>query len=163
EHPATRAGMRSMLFVAIRLDGQLFGGLNFYSRTPRHFVRDDVLVARRITDHVALALSHARLAEKARQHDALRSRTTNLELLDGLLGTLIDSVEIPVAFGRISTIAGKVLVHDALALTVALPDGVHARVYANSGFPVALPDTIDFPADLLEDPNRDHDIYRDLS
>ena len=69
KHPGTAAGMRSMMFVSIRFDGQLFGGLNFYSRTPGRFVRDDVLVARRITDHVALALSHARLAEEAVEED----------------------------------------------------------------------------------------------
>jgi transcriptional regulator with GAF, ATPase, and Fis domain len=152
-----------MLFVAIRFEGQLFGGLNFYSRTPGRFVKDDVLVARRITDHVALALSHARLAEEARRNDALRARTTNLELLDELLGALIDSGDLPDVFGRISTIAGKVLPHDAVALTVTVPGGQHARVYATSGFPVALPETIDLPEDLLEHPDREHDIFPDLS
>jgi len=162
-HPGTLAGMRSMLFVAIRFEGKLFGGLNFYSRTPGRFVHDDVLVARRITDHVALAISHARLADEARRRDALQARATNLELLDDLLGTLIDAGDLPDVFGRVSTIAGKVLQHDALALTVALPDGRHARIYANSGFPVALPEVIDFPEDLLAHPNQDHDIFDDLS
>jgi transcriptional regulator with GAF, ATPase, and Fis domain len=155
--------MRSMMFVAIRFEGKLFGGLNFYSRTPGRFVQDDVLVARRITDHVALAISHARLAEEARRGDSLRARTTNLELLDGLLGALIDSGDLPDVFERVSEIAGKVLRHDALALNVALPDGLHARIYANSGFPVTLPEIIDYPADLLTNPNRDYDIFDDLS
>ena len=152
-----------MMFVAIRFDGQLFGGLNFYSRTPGRFVRDDVLIARRITDHVALALSHARIAEEARRGDSLRARATNLELLDELLGALIDSGDLPDVFARVSTIAGKVLRHDALALTVALSDGRHARIYANSGFPIALPEVIDLPEDLLSHPNQDHDIFDDLS
>ena len=96
-----------------------------------------MLVAKRITDHVALALSHRRLAEQARLSEELRARTTNLELLDELLDALIDSGDLPDVFGRISAIAGKVLAHDAAALMVRLPDGRHARVYASSGFPVA--------------------------
>jgi transcriptional regulator with GAF, ATPase, and Fis domain len=162
-HPGALAGMRSMMFVAIRLDGRLFGGLNFYSRTPGRFVRDDVLSARRITDHVALALSHARLAEEAHRGDSLRAWTTNLELVDELLGALIDSGDLPDVFERVSRIAGKVLRHDALALTVALSDGRHARIYANAGFPVALPEIIDLPEDLLAHPDQDHDIFDDLS
>jgi transcriptional regulator with GAF, ATPase, and Fis domain len=162
-HPATAAGMRSMMFVAIRFDGQLFGGLNFYSRTPGHYVQEDVLVARRITDHVALALSHARLAEAARHNVELRARATHLELLDELLSELVDSHELSNVFGRVAAIAKRVLPHEALALTVALPDGRQARVYANSGFPVPLPETIDLPEDLLEHPDRDHDIFPDLS
>jgi transcriptional regulator with GAF, ATPase, and Fis domain len=163
EHPAARAGMRSMMFVAIRFEGQLFGGLNFYSKTPGHFVQDDVLVARRITDHVALALSHARLAEAARHNVELRARATHLELLDELLSELVDSRELSEVFGRVAAIAQRVLSHDALALTVALPGGRQARVYANSGFPVPLAETIDLPEDLLEHPDRDHDIFPDLS
>ena len=82
QHPAAVAGMRSMMFIAIRFEGRLFGGLNFYSRTPGHFVHRDVLVARRVTDHVALALSHARLAEAAQRNEELRAQATTIELLD---------------------------------------------------------------------------------
>jgi transcriptional regulator with GAF, ATPase, and Fis domain len=163
EHPATRVGMRSMMFVALRLDGRLFGGLNFYSRTPGHYVPDDMLVARRITDHVALALSHTRLAEEARRSEALHARTTNLELLDELLAELIESGGVPDVFRRLSAIARKVLPHDAAALTVALADGRRARVHAAAGFPSALPETIDLPEDLLENVDREHDIFPDLS
>jgi transcriptional regulator with GAF, ATPase, and Fis domain len=163
DHPATRAGMRSMMFVAIRFDGRLFGGLNFYSRTPGHYAQADVLIARRITDHVALALSHARLAEAASRNVELRARTTHLELLDDLLAELVDSRELSDVFGRVAAIANRVLPHDAAALTVALADGRRARVYANSGFPVALPEIIDLPEDLLQQPDRDHDIFPDLS
>jgi transcriptional regulator with GAF, ATPase, and Fis domain len=163
QHPATRAGMRSMMFVAIRFEGQLFGGLNFYSRTPGHFAQEDVLIARRITDHVALALSHARLAEAARHNVELRAQTTHLELLDELLSAMVDSRELADVFGRVAAIAQRVLPHDAAALTVALPDGQRARVYANSGFPVPLPEIIELPEDLLEHPDRDHDIFPDLS
>ena len=36
--PGWAAGMRSMLFVSIRMEGRNYGGLNFYSRTVGHFV-----------------------------------------------------------------------------------------------------------------------------
>jgi transcriptional regulator with GAF, ATPase, and Fis domain len=162
-HPATRAGMRSMLFVSIRFEGRPFGGLNFYSRTPDHFSQEHVLVARRITDHVALALSHARLAEAARHNVELRAQATQLELLDASLSEVVDSRELADVFGRVTAIAQRVLAHDAAALTVALPDGQRARVYASNGFAAPLPEIIDLPEDLLEQPDRDHDIFPDLS
>ena len=162
QHPATRAGMRSMLFVAIRFEGQLFGGLNFYSRTPGHFVPEDALVARRITDHVALALSHARLAEAARHNVELRAQTTHLELLDELLTALIDSGELADVFERLASIAKKVLPHDASVLMVRLPDGRQARVYASAGFPESMPRVTEVPHELIENPDWEHDIFDDL-
>jgi transcriptional regulator with GAF, ATPase, and Fis domain len=141
-----RAGMRSAMYVSIRFDGRLFGGLNFYSRTPARYVKDDVLVARRITDHVALALSHRRMADQARYNEELRAKAERNDLLDELLATLTDTGGLAEVFGRISAIAGKVLPHDALLLPVFLPDGIHARRYVSSGVdPSALPEVIEIP------------------
>jgi GAF domain-containing protein len=141
-----RAGMRSAMYVSIRFEGRLFGGLNFYSKTSGHYVQDDVLVARRITDHVALALSHSRLADQARHNEELRAQAERNELLDELLATLTDTGELSEVFGRISAIARKVLPHDALLLPVFMPDGIHARRYVSSGVdPKALPDVIEIP------------------
>jgi transcriptional regulator with GAF, ATPase, and Fis domain len=141
-----RAGMRSAMYVSIRFEGRLFGGLNFYSKSPGRYVHDDVMVARRITDHVALALSHSRLAEQARYHEELRAKAERNDLLEELLATLTDTGELSEVFGRISTLARKVLPHDALLLPVFLPDGVHARRYVSSGVdPSALPDVIEIP------------------
>jgi transcriptional regulator with GAF, ATPase, and Fis domain len=162
ESPGRKAGMRSMLFSSIRFEGKFFGGLNFYSRTPGHYVKDDVLVARRITDHVALALSHRRLAEQERLHEELRARTTNLELLDELLTALIDSGELAGVFDRLTGIAKKVLPHDASVLMVRLPDGQHARVYASAGFPGSMPRVTEIPHELVENPDWEHDIFDDL-
>ena len=144
-----RGGMRCALYVAIRFEGKLFGGLNFYSRTPGHYVHDDVLVARRITDHVALALSHSRLAEQARYNEELRARNERNGLLDELLATLTDSGELTEVFERISVIARKVLPHDALFLPVFLPDGIHARRYVSAGVdPKLIPEVIEIPEHL---------------
>ena len=78
--PPARAGYRSSLRVSIRLeDRDLLGGVNFMSREPRAFSADDVPVARRVADCVALALSHQRLAEEAQRAAAARERATQLE------------------------------------------------------------------------------------
>src|SRR5262249_14347667 len=86
----------------------------------------------------------------------------NLELLDELLATLIDSGDLPDVFGRISTIARKVLAHDAAVLMVRTPDGVNARIYANSGVDF-LPETVPIPEELLQNPNWEHEIIDDLT
>jgi transcriptional regulator with GAF, ATPase, and Fis domain len=163
EMPPAQAGYRARLLVPIRLHGERLGSLDFLSLQADVYTQADVLIAKRIADHVALALSHGRLAEQARRHEALQARTTNLELLDALLGALVDRDALSDVFGRISEIADKVLRHDAAALTVYLPDGLRARVYANRGFPVALPEVIDLPEDLRQDPDREHDIFDDLA
>ncbi len=160
--PGWAAGMRSMLFVSIRLEGRNYGGLNFYSKTVRHFVRDDVLVARRITDHVALALSHRRLAEEARKSEELRARTTSLELLDDLLTALADTGEVRDVLAKVSGVVRRVLAHDGAALIMRLPDGRQARVVATCGFPPHAAETPPIPDSLLARTDWEHDIVDDL-
>jgi transcriptional regulator with GAF, ATPase, and Fis domain len=161
--PGARAGMRSALFVSIRVEGRTFGGLNFYSRTPGRFTRADLLVARRVTDHVALALSHRRLADQARVTEELRARATNLALLDDLLATLTDDGDLRAVFERVSAAAGKVLPHDAAALLVQLSDGRHGRVYASRGVPADLPDVVEIPSDVIDTTEWDHDLFDDVT
>src|SRR6267143_1192424 len=121
--PTVRAGMQSVLGLPVRLEGRLYGGVNFYSRAKARFTRDDVLAGQRIADHVTLALSHQRLAEEARSSAELTARTANLELLDELLATLTDTGELTDLFDRVSALARKVLPHDGLSMSVVLPDG----------------------------------------
>lgn len=161
-HPAARAGMRSMLFVAINFEGRHFGGLNFYSRMPHRYGSDDALVARRITDHVVLALSHARLADAAQRNVELRTRTASFDLLDESLAALVDAGDLPDVFGRVCAIAAKVMPHDASALMLRLPDGKHARVYASSGFPANWPQITEIPDELLRDTTWEHHLFDDL-
>ena len=156
-------GYRAELRVPIRLEGKLTALLVIVSNTPARYRPADVVVARRIADYVALALSHQRLAERARSVEELRARTATLELLDDLLTTLIDTGELPEVFDRISTIARKVLPHDTLALTVALPDGKRARVYASSGVEgKPLPEIFDIPEGIVRDQEWEHDIADDV-
>jgi transcriptional regulator with PAS, ATPase and Fis domain len=72
------AGFRSLLVVLTRARHQDMG-LGFWSKHPHAFSRDDVSVARRIADHVALAVSHEQLAEAARQVAEARGRAERLE------------------------------------------------------------------------------------
>jgi len=162
-----KLGVRSSLRVPFRFDERVIGGLAFLSFEPGKYTNEDVLVAKRLSDHVALAISHhnlaERLADQARRNEELRARTTSLELLDELLATLVDSDDLPDVFGRISAIAAKVLPHTAALLMVRLPDGVNARIYASSGFPGPLPETTEIPEELLKNPDWEHDIFDDLS
>jgi transcriptional regulator with GAF, ATPase, and Fis domain len=71
-------GTRSVLKIPLRLDGGL-GSLVFASGTPRQYSDEDVAVARRVADHVSLALSHQRLAEEERKATEARERAARLE------------------------------------------------------------------------------------
>jgi transcriptional regulator with GAF, ATPase, and Fis domain len=72
-----RDGIRSLLRVPIRLEGEIVGGLNFLSRAVGRYREEDAEIARRIADQVALVLSHEKIAEEARiaaeaREDAIR-------------------------------------------------------------------------------------------
>ena len=155
------AGMRSVLFVPIRVDGRLRVSLNFYAREVGQFVREDVLVAQRIADHMALAMSHQRLAEEVRLAEELRSKAASMEMLDGLLAELTDSAELSQVIDRISTIAQKVLPHDAMLVPVLLPNGTHVRMLAGT-LPggASYPETAEVPPHLRSS-SWEHDILDD--
>jgi transcriptional regulator with GAF, ATPase, and Fis domain len=72
-------GVRSSLRVPLRLHGEVVGGLNFLSRQPGRFRPEEADLARRIADHVALALAHERLAEEQRRAAAAAERARQLE------------------------------------------------------------------------------------
>jgi len=163
ESPTKKAGMRSVLGLPVRLEGgRLFGGVNFYSRTVGRFTEQDVLVGKRIADHLTLALSHERLADEARLSADLAARAANLELLDDLLAALTDKEGLNELIDRISTIAGKVLPHDAIVVPVVLPDNQRARIYAKAGTEVVnFPEIVPLP-DEFKAADFDHEIVDDL-
>jgi transcriptional regulator with GAF, ATPase, and Fis domain len=164
-HPSqlVAPGYRSLLRVPIRLQGQVAAILAVLSRAAAQFALADVAVARRFADHVALAFSHQRLADQLRQGEELRARTATLELLDELLGELVDSSDLPEVFDRVSAIARKVLPHDVMVLTVMLPDRRHARVYASTGQGAKpFPEVLEIPDAFVEDRRWDHVITDDL-
>ena len=92
----------------------------------------------------------------------LRARTTNLELLDELLTTVIDSGDLPDLFDRISAIARKVLPHDALGLPVLI-EGNKARRYASVGLESPLaPEIIEIPEPFIQ-PGWEYDLVDDVA
>src|SRR5262249_33476346 len=94
----------------------------------------------------------------------LRARAANLALLDQLLATMTDATELPELFDRVSAVTKKVIPHDALAMAVMLPDGVHARRYATAGLDVASrPVIIPVPEAFIRDPHWDHDLIEDAA
>ena len=159
--PTVVAGMRSVLGLPVRFEGRLHYGVNFYSRSPAAFTVDDTLIGRRIADHVALALSHQRLAEQSRSNAELKARAASLELLDELLTTLTDAGRVSDLFERISDVAKKVIPHDAMALPVVQPDGLSARRYASAGLDRSLPDVIPVPPGFSREDNWEYDLIED--
>ncbi|HKB12936.1 MAG TPA: sigma 54-interacting transcriptional regulator [Vicinamibacterales bacterium] len=156
---ATQSGMVSMLALPVWVEGRLGASVNFFSRRKAHFTRDDVLVGRRIADHIAVAMSHQRLAEEERQAVELRARAANLELLDQLLATMTDATELRELFDRVSAVIKKVIPHDAVGLPVIMPDGIHARRYASVGLDFGvLPEIVPVPPAFVRDGSWDHDI-----
>jgi transcriptional regulator with GAF, ATPase, and Fis domain len=73
-------GMRSWLKVPIRLAGVVQGSVGFFHREPARYGPDDVEVARRLADRVALMLSHQRLAEEARVASEALERAQRLQI-----------------------------------------------------------------------------------
>jgi two-component system response regulator AtoC len=72
------AGYRSALTVFTRAGDQEMG-LGFWSKRPHAFGPHDVPVARRLADHVALAVSHEQLADAARRMAEAHARAERLE------------------------------------------------------------------------------------
>jgi len=160
---SAKAGMHGALLLPVRLAGKLHAFLSFMSREPQRFTRDDVVIGRRIADHIALALSHQRLAEEARRNEELRARTAKADLLDELLASVTGEGDLPQVFERVSDVTQKVLTHDALVLTVVLPDGQHAKVYASKTPESArFPDVVDVPPLMLANPDWTVDLIEDL-
>jgi two-component system NtrC family response regulator len=74
-----RFGTRAVLRVPMPLGTGVFGSLLFLSKQTNAFSEDDFDYARRVADHLALAISHERLAESARRGAAARETAARLE------------------------------------------------------------------------------------
>ncbi len=71
-------GTRSFLGLPLHLDGAT-NWLLFVSQVPNEYSEEDVIVGRRVADHLSLALSHQRLAEEERRAAEARERASRLE------------------------------------------------------------------------------------
>ncbi|HRY42741.1 MAG TPA: sigma 54-interacting transcriptional regulator [Thermoanaerobaculia bacterium] len=92
------AGLRSSLRVPIRLEGKTVGALSFHARETQSFREEDVDLALRVADQVALAFSHQRLAEEARRAEEARQEAARLEVR---VRALADELESRDGFGRV--------------------------------------------------------------
>jgi transcriptional regulator with GAF, ATPase, and Fis domain len=72
-------GIQSALRGPTGLGSDVFGSHFFLSREPEAFVDNDIDFASRVADHVALALSHDRLAEVAQRVAESRETAARLE------------------------------------------------------------------------------------
>ena len=163
DQASVKAGGRSSIRVAVRLDEKIVGALNFTSRDAVPYTAADLAIARRIADYVALALSHQRLADHARYSKELRARAEKSDRIDEALASVLDAGDLQGAFDRVSNVAQTVLPHDALLLAVRQPDGRRAKVCA-SKTPATrpFPTTLDEPPRLAGDPNWEFDLVADL-
>jgi len=81
--------VRSFVRVPIRIKDQPIGAIAFGSDRPATYGDDDVELATRIADHVALALAHEQLAEEGRRAAQAQERATLLEKrVDALIAEL---------------------------------------------------------------------------
>ncbi len=90
-------GMRSLLKMPLRFEGGP-GWLVFLSRTPGQYTEEDVVVARRVVDHISLALSHQRLAEEGRRAAEAGERASRLEERVDALRSELESTR---GYGRV--------------------------------------------------------------
>ena len=86
----TALGVRSMLRVPVRIKDQAVGAISFGSDQPFAYGDDDIVLATRIADHVALALAHERLAEEGRRAAQEQERAN---LLEERVQTLVQELE----------------------------------------------------------------------
>lgn len=75
----SKLGVRSVLRVPVRIKDQPIGGISFASDRPFAYGDDDIVLATRIADHVALAMAHERLAEEGRRAAQAQERASVLE------------------------------------------------------------------------------------
>jgi transcriptional regulator with GAF, ATPase, and Fis domain len=91
------AGYRSFLAVFTRARDQEMG-LGFWSKRAHAFGPQDVPVARRLADHVALAVSHEQLADAARQVAEVQARA---ERLESRVQSLVEELESKTSHARV--------------------------------------------------------------
>ena len=82
----------------MRLEGKIVGALSFHSTAAGRYGEEDVELAGRVADQVALAFSHQRLAEEAKRAEEARREAARLE---ARVLALSDELESRDGFGRI--------------------------------------------------------------
>jgi transcriptional regulator with GAF, ATPase, and Fis domain len=129
-------GFQTGIRVPVLLDDTPIGVLGFLSRSRNAYSERDLVLAQRIAEYVAMALSHQRLAEAARRAALERDRAANLESSVELLRAIADVLDIRTVFPRVSEIANKVLPHDRLTMAFNDRSGnITVQAASNDEFP----------------------------
>src|SRR6185295_16811811 len=79
DHVLAKAGYRSGLRIAIRVEGQLTAGLGFFSFKPSLYKEGDVMIARRIAARLAISLMREQGMEASKRADEAAERASRLE------------------------------------------------------------------------------------
>jgi transcriptional regulator with GAF, ATPase, and Fis domain len=107
----------------VRIRDQAVGALAFQVRPPQQYTTEDLALLGRLAEYIAIAVSHQRLAESAKQSAAERHRMTTVETSMELLRTIADVLDIRTVFPHVSEIANKMLAHDFLTMSFHDRDG----------------------------------------
>jgi transcriptional regulator with GAF, ATPase, and Fis domain len=144
--PGPDRGLQSGLTVPVRINDRFFGVFALFSKRPHAYAERDLAQAGRLASYLALAISHQRLADTARDAALDRERATSIETSVELLRTISDVLDVRTVFPRISEITNKILPHDAL--TMVFHDGYGNVVHeaATEGVPRLTPHAAHGPA-----------------
>jgi transcriptional regulator with GAF, ATPase, and Fis domain len=154
--PEPERGLRSGLTVPVRINDQFFGVLALFSQRPQAYSGRDLADAERLAAYLALAISHQRLAEKARDAALDRERAASIETSVELLRTISGVLDVRGVFPRISEIASKMLPHDALTMVFHDENGTVVHQAATEGVPMLTPHA-------ARGPQPEHFIIDDLA
>jgi len=91
-------GIRSWVSVPLRSQGEVSGVMLFGSKRPNAYDPHDADLARRVADHVALALAYQRMSEEERRTAEARERAATLETRVQSLTREIDAIS---GYGRV--------------------------------------------------------------
>jgi len=154
--PDPGRGLQSGLTTPVRINDRFFGVFALFSRHPQAYSDRDLGHAERLAAYLALALSHQRLAEAARDAALERERAATVETSVELLRTISDVLDVRSVFPRISEITTKILPHDALTMVFHDGSGKVVHEAATEGVPALTPHA-------AHGPQPDHFIVDDLA
>jgi transcriptional regulator with GAF, ATPase, and Fis domain len=154
--PGSERGLRSGLTVPVRINDEFFGVFALSSSRSQAYTNSDLAQAGRLAAYLALALSHQRLADAARDAALERERAASIETSVELLRTISGVLDVRSVFPRISEIANKILPHDAMTMVFHDGNGKVVQQAATEGVPT-------LSVHAARGPQSDHFVIDDLT
>jgi two-component system response regulator AtoC len=139
--PEPDHGLQSGLTVPVRINDQFYGVFALFSRRPQAYADRDLAQAERLAAYLALAISHQRLADAARDAALDRERAASIETSVELLRTISGVLDVRSVFPRVSEITNRILPHDALTMVFHDGNGKIVHEAATAGVPRFTPHT----------------------